>query len=112
MKITKIEQPETGFVAGSGARPLSARLNAGAMAAPGQAVAQLGNTISNIGQQWLEKEVAIRNQAEVSKAKSQLSSAVETARDMVKAIPVPLVAERVFNRYVSSERQRVDKGGI
>lgn len=112
MKITKIEQPQTGFVAGSGARPLSARLNAGAMAAPGQAVAQLGNTISNIGQQWLEKEVAIRNQAEVSKAKSHMSSAVETAREMVKAIPDPLEAERVFNRYVTSERQRVDKGGI
>lgn len=112
MKITKIEQPQTGFVAGSGARPLSARLNAGAMAAPGQAVAQLGNTISNIGQQWLEKEVAIRNQAEVSKAKSHMSSAVETAREMVKTIPDPLEAERVFNRYVTSERQRVDKGGI
>ena len=112
MKITKIEQPQTGFVAGSGARPLSARLNAGAMAAPGQAVAQLGNTISNIGQQWLEKEVAIRNQAEVSKAKSHMSSAVETAREMVKAIPDPLEAERVFNRYVNSERQRVDKGGV
>ncbi len=112
MKITKIEQPQTGFVAGSGARPLSARLNASAMAAPGQAVAQLGNTISNIGQQWLEKEVAIRNQAEVSKAKSHMSSAVETAREMVKTIPDPLEAERVFNRYVTSERQRVDKGGI
>jgi len=112
MKITKIEQPQTGFVAGSGARPLSARLNAGAMAAAGQAVAQLGNTISNIGQQWLEKEVAIRNQAEVSKAKSHMTSAVETAREMVKTIPDPLEAERVFNRYVTSERQRVDKGGI
>jgi len=112
MKISKIEQPQTGFVAGSGARPLSARLNASAMAAPGQAVAQLGNTISNIGQQWLEKEVAIRNQAEVSKAKSHMSSAVETAREMVKTIPDPLEAERVFNRYVTSERQRVDKGGI
>lgn len=112
MKITKIEQAQGGFVAGSGARPLSSRLDANAMAAPGQALAQLGNTISDIGQTWLEKELAIRNQQEVAKAKSHMSTIVENAREAVKTIPDPKLAEITFNSIVSAERQRVDKGGV
>lgn len=112
MKITRIEQAQGGFVAGSGARPLSSRLDPGAMAAPGAALAQLGNTISNTGQAWLEKEIAIRNQQEVAKAKSHMSTVVDNAREAVKAIPDPKVAEYEFNRIVSMERQLVDKGGI
>lgn len=112
MKITKIEQAQSGFASGSGARPLSSRLNPSAMAAPGAALAELGNTISNTGQAWLEKEVAIRNQQEVAKAKSHMSTVVDNAREAVKTIPDPKVAEAEFNRIVSAERQRVDKGGV
>jgi len=112
MKITRIEQAQGGFVAGSGARPLSSRLDPGAMAAPGAALAQLGNTISNTGQAWLQTEIAIRNQQEVAKAKSHMTTVVDNAREAVKAIPDPKVAEYEFNRIVSMERQLVDKGGI
>jgi hypothetical protein len=112
MKITKIEQAQTGFASGSGARPLSSRLDPGAMAAPGAALAQLGNTISDTGQAWLEKEIAIRNQQEVAKAQSHMSTVVDNAREAVKMIPDPRVAEAEFNRIVSAERQRVDKGGV
>ena len=112
MKITRIEQAQTGFASGSGARPLSSRLDPNAMAAPGAALAQLGNTISDTGQAWLEKEIAIRNQQEVAKAKSHMSTVVDNAREAVKTIPDPRVAEAEFNRIVSAERQRVDKGGV
>lgn len=112
MKITKIEQAQGGFVAGSGARPLSSRLDPGAMAAPGAALAQLGNTISDTGQAWLEKEIAIRNQQEVAKAKSHMSTVVDNAREAVKMIPDPRVAEYEFNRIVTAEQQRVKKGGV
>lgn len=112
MKITRIEQAQTGFTSGSGARALSSRLDPNAMAAPGAALAQLGNTISDTGQAWLEKEIAIRNQQEVAKAKSHMSTVVDNAREAVKTIPDPKVAEAEFNRIVSAERQRVNKGGV
>ncbi len=112
MKIPRIQEPQQSFVAGSGARPLSARVNPGAMAAPGQALAQLGNTLQDITSTWLNTELTIRNQQEVAKAKSYMATKVDEATQAVKTIADPKKAEAEYTRLVKAAQNAVNKGGV
>ena len=112
MKIPRIQEPQQSFVAGSGARPLSARVNPGAMAAPGQALAQLGNTLQDITSTWLNTELTIRNQQEVAKAKSYMATKVDEATQAVKTIADPKKAEAEYTRLVKVAQNAVNKGGV
>ena len=112
MKIPRIQEAQQSYVAGSGARPLSSNISAAAMAAPGQALAQLGNTLQDISSTWLNTELTIRNQQEVSKAKSYMSTKVDEATEAVKTIADPKQAEAEYNRLVKEAQNAVNKGGI
>lgn len=112
MKIPRIQEAQQSYGAGSGARPLSSNISPGAMAAPGQALAQLGNTLQDISSTWLNTELTIRNQQEVSKAKSYMSTKVDEATEAVKTIADPKQAEAEYNRLVKEAQNAVNKGGV
>ena len=112
MKIPRIQEAQQSYGAGSGARPLSSSVSPGAMAAPGQALAQLGNTLQDISSTWLNTELTIRNQQEVSKAKSYMSTKVDEATEAVKTIADPKQAEAEYNRLVKEAQNAVNKGGV
>ncbi len=70
MKIPTISTVDKGLTRKTGAQPMNVRLSGDAMAAPGRAVAQLGQTVTNAGLNWLDKELKMRRATEVAAAKN------------------------------------------
>ncbi len=112
MKIPTIPTVETGLTRKTGAQPLNARLSGDAMAAPGRAMAQLGQTVTDVSLNWLDKELKMRRAGEVAAAKKHLSRKAEEAAFALRAIPDAKKANDAFQLVMKQELQLLNAGGV
>jgi len=112
MKIPTIPTVKTGLTRKTGAQPLNARLSGDAMAAPGRAMAQLGQTVTNAGLNWLDKELKMRRASEVAAAKKHLSKKAEEAAFALRVIPDAKKANDAFQVLMKQELQLLNAGGV
>jgi hypothetical protein len=112
MKIPTIPTVESGLTRQSGAQPMNARLSGDALAAPGQALAQMGQTVTAVGLNWLDKELTMRRASEVAAAKKHLSRKAEEAAFALSAIPDAKKANDAFQLLMKQELQLLNAGGV
>lgn len=112
MKIPTIPTVQTGLTRNTGAQPLNARLSGDAMAAPGRALAQMGQTVTDISLNWLDKELKMRRASEVAAAKKHLKQKAEEAAAVLSAIPDAKKANDAFQLQMKQELQLLNAGGV
>jgi hypothetical protein len=82
------------------------------MAAPGRAVAQLGQTVTNAGLNWLDKELKMRRATEVAAAKRHITKKAEEAAFSLRAVPDATKANALFQSIMKKEMQLINAGGV
>ena len=112
MKIPTISTVDKGLTRKTGAQPMNVRLSGDAMAAPGRAVAQLGQTVTNAGLNWLDKELKMRRATEVAAAKKHITKKAEEAAFSLRAVPDATKANALFQSMMKKERQLINAGGV
>ena len=112
MKIPTISTVDKGLTRKTGAQPMNVRLSGDAMAAPGRAVAQLGQTVTNAGLNWLDKELKMRRATEVAAAKKHITKKAEEAAFSLRAVPDATKANALFQSMMKKEMQLINAGGV
>ena len=112
MKIPTISTVDKGLTRKTGAQPMNVRLSGDAMAAPGRAVAQLGQTVTNAGLNWLDKELKMRRATAVAAAKKHITKKAEEAAFSLRAVPDATKANALFQSMMKKEMQLINAGGV
>ena len=112
MKLPTISTVDQGLTRKTGAQPMNVRLSGDAMAAPGRAVAQLGQTVTNAGLNWRDKELKMRRATEVAAAKKHITKKAEEAAFSLRAVPDATKANALFQSMMKKEMQLINAGGV
>ena len=109
MIIPKTFISQTLRTADTGARPLTVQADANAMAAPGRALAALGEEGVNAGVKWMANEIKIRRATDVTTTETAYKSAMFEHENVASAMNDPEKAKVYIAEKSQIEQQRLKK---
>ena len=109
MIIPKTFISQTLRTADTGARPLTVQADANAMAAPGRALAALGEEGVNAGVKWMANEIKIRRATDVTTTETAYKSAMFEHENVANAMNDPEKAKAYIAQKSKIEQERLKK---
>jgi len=107
LKIPNVYRAQTKMTPDSGARPLTAQLSAAAMAAPGKAIAAVGQKATSDLLQMASKELTIRRATNVTAAENAYKTAMFEHEKVASGYNDPEQARVYLAKKAKAERQRL-----